>query len=183
MPYSEYNPSNYDPNARPSYELIPVGEHRVRISKAEWYRSKNSGKESIKITFDVSGYSSRLWLYIGTEYSDAEEKRKLDQRLGEFFDAFNMKPTFDLNQWSGKCGGIKVKHEIYEGEESAKIAYTLRRDKTDLLPAWRNPNEKAMTDSTPMHLDDLSASSANPQSYRETMNNDHDPNINYDLPF
>ena len=176
MPYTGYDPRNYDPNKRPEYDSIPVGDYRVRIAKADYHISKNSGKESIKIEFDVSGMKNHLWLYIGCQPEDQEQKVKLDQRLGELFDAFNMQPTMNLPAWVGKVGGVHVKHEDYNGEKSAKVAYILRRDKTDLLPPWQNPGDAphpafAGPDTTTFSVPFNNAQpQTQPQSYRNTSN-------------
>ena len=46
-----------------SFELVPVGKHRVRIESAEECKSKN-GNDMIKLIMQVSGMSSRLFHYI-----------------------------------------------------------------------------------------------------------------------
>ena len=170
--YTGYDPKNYDPNAKRDFELLPVGDYRVRIAKAEYYTSK-AGKESIKIEFDVSGTKSRLWLYIGCQPETMDQKIKLDQRLGEFFDAFAMQPEFrNLTVWNGHVGGVHVKHEDYNGEKSAKIAYVLRREKTDLLPPWTEPGQVpsrafAGSDTTAF---DATFNDSQPTSYRQQQN-------------
>lgn len=134
----QYNPNNYDPNRTPSFSVIPVGRHRVRISAAEWYTSKNSGKESIKITLDVSGYSSKLWHYIGTTFSTDKEKADIDQRVGDFMSKMGINsfdPTF--RTWLGKVGGVDVKHETYNGQTSPKIKFFLRPEECKQLPPWK----------------------------------------------
>ena len=177
MPYTAYDPRNYDPNLRPSYEVIPVGDYRVRIRSADYHISKNSGKESIKIEFDVSGTKNRLWMYIGCQPETHEQKVRLDQRLGELFEAFHMQPTMNLVQWAGKVGGVHVKHEDYNGEKTAKIAYILRPDEQESLPAWQEPGSQpfAQPDVTPMDVSD--SSFGTPTSYRQQQNPGEMPSI------
>lgn len=45
----KYNPDEFNPNV--SFEVVPVGDHRVRIEEVEQQVSKNTGNEMLKITF------------------------------------------------------------------------------------------------------------------------------------
>jgi hypothetical protein len=36
--------------------------------------------------------------------------------------------------WKGKVGGVRVKHEQYNGENQAKVAFCLNRKNQDKLP-------------------------------------------------
>ena len=174
MPYNDYDPKNYNPNLKFTRELIPVGDHRVRIRDCSYYISKNSGKESIKIEFDVSGTKSRLWLYIGCQPETHDAKVRLDQRLGEFMDAFKIPQTMNFGQWLNKVGAVHVKHEDFNGEKSAKIAYILRQDEAARLPAWKEPGDSsrssqafASPDVMPYDVSDLNNFTPPPQSYRQ----------------
>ena len=132
-----YNAANYDPNAQIEYTIIPVGRHRVRIAEACFYTSPMSGNDSIKIKFDVSGYSGKLWTYISLKYTNDEEKRKVDQRVGDFMNKFGLSWDPSFSSWVGKVGACEVKHDMYNGSPSAKIKYFLKREDTESLPAWQ----------------------------------------------
>lgn len=145
MAYS-YDSSNYDPNKKPEYSLIPVGDHRVRIANAEIKTSKN-GNEFLNLTLDVSGTRSHLWYRIMLLCDTAERKAQTDQRVGAFLAAFAI-PAFDLNAMKGKTGAVHVKHSTYNGTESAEVAYPLYREKLAELPAWVEPENNGSTGST-----------------------------------
>lgn len=137
-----------------SFRPIPVGDHRVRIASAEEQVS-NSGKQMIKLTLEVSGYSSTIWHYI---VFMPENQKLTNQKLGELWNSFGIpQGNFNLNSWVGKVGAAKIKHEEYQGESNAKIAYFINKDRQDNLPAWQEPNKTSAsttTDFTPV-VDDL----------------------------
>lgn len=127
-----FNPAEYDEN---SFAPIPVGDHRVRINEVveKNFKSGNSGYE---ITLDVSGYGSKLWFYL---VLDPNDTKKTNQRIGSFFDSFGIT---DYNMahfaaWKGKIGAVRVKHEEYNGDQQAKVAFCLSRKNQDKLPAWK----------------------------------------------
>ncbi len=128
----QFNPDQYDPNA--SYELPPVGKHRVRIEEAEEQTSKNSGNEMIKLTLSVSGCGGRLFHYI---VFMPDNPQFTNQKLGELFDSFGIKPG-DMNilNWRGKVGAANVKHEMHEGKTNAKVSFFILRSKQSDLPPW-----------------------------------------------
>lgn len=122
-----------------SFKPIPVGDYRVRIASAEEQTSSNSGRQMIKLTLEVSGYSSTIWHYI---VFMPENQKLTNQKLGELWNSFGIpQGNFNLNSWVGKVGAAKVKHEDYNGEPSAKIAYFINKDRQDKLPAWQEPNK------------------------------------------
>lgn len=127
-----YNPNEYEAQ---DFAIIPAGDHRVRITDVEekTFRSGNSGYE---ITLTVSGYSSKLWYYIVLDPTDT---KKTNQRIGDFFESFGI-TDFDMSHyrgWIGKIGGVRVKHEEYNGSQSAKVAFCLKRKNQEKLPAWK----------------------------------------------
>ena len=127
-----YDPSQYTEN---DFAPIPVGDHRVRINDVA-EKKFSSGNEGFEITLDVSGYGSKLWFYLVLDASDA---KKTNQRLGAFFDSFGI-TDFNLahcRAWIGKIGAVRVKHEEYNGEQKAKVAFCLARKNQDKLPAWK----------------------------------------------
>lgn len=132
-----FNAEDYREN---SFSPIPVGDHRVRIRDAEETTSRN-GNDMIKLTLDVSGYSSTLWFYL---VFMPDNPQMVNQRLGQIFSSFGITPG-DLNveNWKGKVGACSVKHEMYNGETQAKIRYFLGKEKQESLPAWSEPAGKA----------------------------------------
>ena len=128
---------NYDANDynEVSYVVIPEGIHRARISKAE-EKTYNSGREGIAITFDISGYSGKVFYNL---VFMQEDKAQTNQKLGSLFNSFGIQPSMDLNTWIGKVGAISVKHEEYQGEKQARFHYCVNKSKQENLPAWKEP--------------------------------------------
>ena len=130
-----FNSNDY---SEQSFKAIPVGDYRVRIASAEEQTSSNSGRQMIKLVLDVSGYNSTIWHYI---VFMPDNQKLTNQKLGELWNSFGIpQGNFNLQQWVGKVGAAKVKHEDYNGEPSAKIAYFINKDRQDKLPAWQEPN-------------------------------------------
>lgn len=132
-----FNADDYKEN---DFAPIPVGDHRVRIANAEELTSKN-GNDMVKLTLDVSGHSGSLWFYL---VFMPDNPQMTNQRLGQIFNSFGI-PQNDMNcqNWIGKVGGARIKHEQYNGEASAKVNYFLSREKVDKLPAWVDAPGKA----------------------------------------
>ena len=114
------------------FAIIPAGDHRVRIADVEEKVSKK-GNEMYEIIFEVSGHSSRLWHYLVLDRSDI---KKTNQRIGEFFDSFGIvdHSMGSGKQWIGKVGAVRVKHEEYAGNMSAKVAFLISRKNQEKLP-------------------------------------------------
>ncbi|NCC95620.1 MAG: DUF669 domain-containing protein [Synergistales bacterium] len=149
-----FNSNNYDPNK--SFELVPVGDHRVRIEEAEEQTSK-TGRDMIKLTLAVSGHGSKLFHYIVF----MEDRPEItDQNLGQLFDSFGI-PVGDmnLNNWIGKVGAARVKHEPYDGKQQARMSYFILRSKQGDLPPWVEKGNGASSS--------YSTSSNAPRSFRE----------------
>lgn len=130
------------------FQVIPEGEYRIRIKSADKTVSK-SGNDMLKLTFEVSGYNSLLFHYI---VFMADRPEITNRMLTQFFDSFKDIPEgeFDTNKWIGKVGACKVKHEEYNGKQSAKIHYFINANKQGSLPAWKEPtnNTTASTSNT-----------------------------------
>ncbi len=132
-----FNAADYEEQ---SFKPIPVGDHRVRIASAEEQIS-SSGRQMIKLVLDVSGYGSTIWHFI---VFMPENQKLTNQKLGELWNSFGIpQGNFNLNSWVGKVGAAKVKHEDYNGESNAKIAYFINKDRQDKLPAWQEPNKSS----------------------------------------
>lgn len=135
-----FNPQAYEAQ---DFQVIPTGDHRVRIADIVEKEFK-SGNNGFEITFDVSNYNSKLWFYLVIDPADI---KKTNQRLGAFFDSFGI-TNYDLNtykSWVGKIGAARVKHEEYNSEMQAKVAFLLARKKQDSLPAWVEKGNSAPT--------------------------------------
>ena len=114
------------------FQIIPAGDHRVRIADVAEKVSKN-GNEMYEITLEVSGYSSRLWYYLVLDRNDI---KKTNQRIGDLFNSFSITDNNlgSGKQWIGKVGAVRVKHEEYNGSMSAKVAFVINRKGQDKLP-------------------------------------------------
>ena len=133
------------------FSIIPAGDHRVRIADVEEKVSK-SGNEMYEITFEVSGHNSKLWFYLVLDQSDS---KKTNQRIGDFFNSFGITAhTLGTGkQWIGKVGAVRVKHEEYNGNMSAKVAFVLNRKNQEKLP----PAQFSATAAAPTPMASVSA--------------------------
>ena len=124
-----FNPNEYEAK---EFTIIPAGDHRVRISDVVGKTFK-SGNNGFEITLEVSGHGGSLWFYLVLDPTDT---KKTNQRIGTFFESFGI-TDYDLSHyrnWIGKVGGVRVKHEEYNGSQSAKVAFCLSRKNQDKLP-------------------------------------------------
>ena len=128
-----YDPSQYKEN---DFQIIPVGDYRARISDVV-EKKFSSGNEGYEITLDINGYNSKMWFYL---VLDASDPAKTNQRIGDFFNSFGItSPAMGSGkQWIGMVGAVRVKHEEYNGENRAKVAYCLARNRQDKLAPWKN---------------------------------------------
>ena len=124
-----FNPNDYEEK---DFAPIPAGEHRVRIEDVA-FKTFKSGNDGYEITLEVSGYNGKLWHYLVLKQDDP---KKTNQSIGSFFDSFGI-TNYDLSHyrnWIGKVGAVRVKHEDFQGNASAKVAYCISRSKQDKLP-------------------------------------------------
>ncbi len=128
-----YDPSQYEEK---NFAIIPVGDYRARISDVI-VKKFSSGNDGYEITLDINGYNSKMWFYL---VLDASNPSQTNQRIGDFFNSFGITtPAMGTGkQWIGSVGAVRVKHEPYNGENRAKIAYCIARNRQDKLPAWQN---------------------------------------------
>lgn len=128
-----FDPSMYQEQ---DFSIIPAGDHRVRIMDVEEKVSR-TGNEMYEITLAVNGYNSKLWFYLVLDTSD---RQKTMNRIGDFFDSFGIteRNLGSGKQWIGKVGAVRVKHEDYNGNTSAKVAYVIKRKNQDKLEPWKN---------------------------------------------
>lgn len=129
---------NYDPSQyqEKNFEIIPVGDYRARIADVV-VKKFSSGNEGYEITLDINGYNSKMWFYL---VLDASNPAQTNQRIGDFFNSFGItSPAMGTGkQWIGSVGAVRVKHEAYNGENRAKVAYCIARNRQEKLPAWAN---------------------------------------------
>ena len=126
--------------------LIPEGDHRVRVNKVT-IKTYSSGNEGFEIMLDVSGYPNKLWHRIILNSSNPE---KTNHHIGKFLESFNI-TDYDLNHyedWVGKDGAVRVKHDNYEGNISAKVIFCITRAYQGKLPGWRDVCYDKSDDST-----------------------------------
>lgn len=128
-----YDPSQYKEN---NFDIIPVGDYRARIADVA-EKTFSSGKQGYEITLDINGYNSKMWFYLVLDPSNVAQT---NQRIGDFFNSFGItNPAMGTGkQWIGAVGAVRVKHEAYNGENRAKVAYCISRNRQDKLPAWKN---------------------------------------------
>ena len=140
----QFNSADYEES---NFGIIPVGDHRVRIANAE-EKTSNAGNDMLVLTLDVSGHSGRIWERV---VFLPDNPQMTNRKLGQIFDSFGITPgNMNFASWVGKVGGARVKHETYNGENSAKVSYFLSRSKVDKLPAWKDSAGKAsVTGGTP----------------------------------
>lgn len=128
-----FDPSQY---SEKNFELIPVGDYRARIADVveKTFRSGNQGYE---ITLEINGYNSKMWFYLVLDPSNVAQT---NQRIGDFFNSFGItNPAMGTGkQWIGSVGAVRIKHEPYNGQNTAKVAYCIARSRQDKLPAWQN---------------------------------------------
>lgn len=129
-----------------SFEVVPVGKHRVRIESAEECTS-SKGNDMIKVVMQVSGMAAKLFHYI---VFMPDNTQLTNTKLAEFWDSFGIpKGNLSTGSWVGKIGACKVKHEEYNGEPSPKVSYFLRKKDQDALPAWQEPKGIASVSGAP----------------------------------
>jgi hypothetical protein len=130
-----FDPSQYKEK---NFEIIPQGDYRARIADVV-EKTFNSGNAGYEITLDINGYNSKMWMYL---VLDASNPAQTNQRIGEFFDSFGIKGTSmgSGKQWVGNVGAVRIKHEAYKGENRAKVAYVIARNRQENLAAWKGGN-------------------------------------------
>lgn len=127
-----YDPSQYEEK---NFQIIPVGDYRARIADVV-EKTFNSGNQGYEITLDINGHNGKLWFYL---VLDPANPQQTNQRIGDFFNSFGItNPAMGTGkQWIGSVGAVRVKHEEYNGNMNAKVAYCINRSRQDKLPAWK----------------------------------------------
>ena len=128
-----FNPNEY--KAR-NFEPILEGDRRVRIKNVV-EKVFSSGNEGFEITLNVEGYNSKLWHYL---VLDPRDTLKTNQRIGMFFDSFDIRDT-DFSHyynWIGKDGAVRVRHNDYMGNTKANVAFCLSRSQQGRIAKQNN---------------------------------------------
>lgn len=133
------------------FEVLPEGKYRIRIKSAEKAVSK-SGNDMLALQFEVSGSNSTLYHYIVFMNDRAEMTNRM---LTQFFDSFEgiADGDFNMQNWVGKVGACVVKHQEYNGNDTAKISYFIHASKQSDLPAWVEPKNSEPADGADGFLD------------------------------
>lgn len=120
------------------FEVLPEGVYRVRIKSADKAVSKN-GNDMLVLQFEVSGSKTILYHYIVFMNDRPEITNSI---LTSFFDSFKdiEEGDFNMQNWIGKVGAVKVKHDEYNGNTTARISYFIHKDKQGDLPNWIEPD-------------------------------------------
>ena len=142
--------------------LIPEGDHRVVVSRVT-EKTYSSGNEGFEIMLDVSGYPGKLWHRIIIDPTNPE---KTNHHIGKFFESFGI-TNYDLNDyedWVGKDGAVRVKHDSYNGSISAKVLFCITRAYQAKLPAWKEP-VGARASEKPMYEQSVNHTPAMPNEY------------------
>lgn len=141
-----FDPSQY---SEKNFEIIPVGDYRARISDVV-ERNFSTGNQGYEITLDINGYNSKMWFYLVLDKSNPSQT---NQRIGDFFNSFGItNPAMGTGkQWVGAVGAVRVKHEPYNGENRAKVAYCIAKNRQDKLPAWKNTAGVAVPQTAPAY--------------------------------
>lgn len=72
----------------------------------------------VKLTLEISGYSSKVWHYIKL---DADKPESTNKSLGDLFDSFGIaNGDMETNHWIGKVGGVRIMHDTYNGEKTQR---------------------------------------------------------------
>lgn len=118
------------------FPIIPVGDHRIRFAKIEEVKS-TTNKDMLKIEFDVSDYSSKLFYYFVFDDSTPEARKRTNGNLMKIFDSFGIEVgNMNFQSWIGKVGACRVKHETYEGRINARISYFKLKKDQEKMPVW-----------------------------------------------
>ena len=131
-----YNSKDFKINENTN-ALIPEGDHRVVVSRVT-FKTYNSGNDGFEIMLDVSGWSGKLWHRI---IMDPNNPERTNHHRGKFFESFGI-TNYDLNcyeDWVGKDGAVRVKHDSYNGSPTAKVLFCITRAYQAKLPGWKEP--------------------------------------------
>ena len=146
--------------------LIPEGDHRVKVSRVT-IKTYSTGNEGFEIMLDVSGHAGKLWHRIIIDPTNPE---RTNHHLGKFFESFGI-TDYDLScydEWVGKDGAVRVKHDTYGDSVSAKVIFCITRAYQAKLPLWREPVGGARTNEDSKCEEPFNHTLAMPNEYVQT---------------
>lgn len=128
---------NFDPSQyqEKGFDLTPVGDYRARITDVQ-EKTFSTGNQGYEITLELNGQPGKMWFYL---VLDANNVAQTNQRIGDFFNSFGITNLAmgTGKQWIGSVGAVRVKHEEYNGQTKAKVAYCIARSRQDKLEPWK----------------------------------------------
>lgn len=141
------------------FPIIPVGDHRIRFSAIDEVTSK-TGKDMLRIVFDVSNYASKLFYYLVFDGSSEDARKRTNGTLAKIFDSFGIAPgDMNFQSWIGKVGACRIKHEVYEGQANPRLSYFKLKKDQESMPAWVEKsslaNNQPITQTIEIEPDDI----------------------------
>ena len=129
-----------DFNNIPEEKALPDGEYEVRITSAEEYIGKQSGKTSIRVILMVPGEVDAqdifFYLSLPQEGDDPKSVNRKKRRIRDFLQAFDLTPTTPYEDWYGhKSWALVKQEEDQNGEMRNAIVRFLGRSDNSNLPA------------------------------------------------
>ena len=129
----EFNMNNYEESTGGDYKVLPAGEYEMLCDKMEMTTSK-AGDPMLKATFIVLGgeFDGRLIFdnYLLTHKVGQQRVRQLGEK------GFGLDLNAQPDDFVGKQGiaVIKIKKEIYNGEEKEKNVVSYWKTKGETPP-------------------------------------------------
>ena len=133
--------SNWNDYQREEAPRLEAGDYRVEIVDVEDTTSKSSGSPMIVVTVKPNGSNIKIKHYV-------VKNQYFNRNMTEFFDSFNIdEGDFNFIGWVGAVGAAKLKED---DSGYLKVAWFIRRDKAESLPAWvgEMPERQTVTEFT-----------------------------------
>ena len=120
-----YNEEEYIA-AKEGGQLVPEGEHRVKIDKIKETFTKSSYKPMARLILRVSGMPGRVFHNI---VFDHDNSSNTNRSLGELYAGFGIEPgSMNLDEWVGSVGIAKIVHSKYNGKTYANVDFFLPKE-------------------------------------------------------
>lgn len=126
---------NFNPNEVEETPDVPeVGNYRARIESVIERKSK-SNKDMFEIKLKLSGTNARVFYYL---VFDPTNTQMTNTNLSKIWNSFGIvQGNLNISSWIGHVGALRIKHEPYNGENTAKVHYFIEKAKQDTLPPWQ----------------------------------------------